>query len=747
MLSGGSLRRRIVAWSFIPTAIILGLVALMTFYAYQQATEDMVAARDRELTRLSAAQLSTELEQYPALLLSVARNPDLFGTDMALREAALANARNQMIVFDAGVVFLDAFGRVTVAQPDRAGIVGQDWSDRPYFRSLLRSRLAVFSDVLEDGPEGTPVVAVAVPVIGSGGELQGVLVGMFRLGVSGVSALYGSIVKVRIGERLYIVDGDGSIIYHVDPKRAGTNVYETEVVQRVLEGQVGDLPTRDEMGNDMISSFAPIPGTRWGLIVEESRASLMAPTLRYQRFLLFLLFLGLAIPAVVVAIGVRRVTQPILQLAQVAQRVAGGEVGQTLTLDTRAGDELEYLARQFNTMSVQLQESYATLEKRVADRTRELETLNAIVAVVSQSLDLEDILGAALSKTVQSLDMDVGGAYRLEESGELLRLVVQEGFSADLVEYVRCIPLATSIAGQARDSGYPIARRVSEYTDPEFRGLLQDAGLQMSVGVPLMAKGRMLGALTLATRRQRTMSDDEMALLAAIGQQVGVAMENARLYEQAEQVAATAERSRLARELHDAVTQTLFSASLIAEVIPKLWDRDQNEARRRVDELRQLTRGALAEMRSLLLELRPAALMEAELGELLRQLSEAFTGRTRVPVTVSVDSLCPVPAEVKVALYRIAQESLNNVAKHADASQVFLRLRCSHEDKRLELLVDDDGCGFDSAVFPADHLGLRIMRERAQAVGAALLVESVPGEGTQVRVVWQGSELPHGEDK
>ena len=234
------MRRRIVAWSFVPTAIILGLVALVTLYSYQDATSNMVAARDRELTRLSAGQLLTELEQYPDLLLSLARNPDLFGGDAIAREAALERAANQLIVFDGGVVFLDTFGRVAIAPPDRAEIRGADWSNRPYFRAMLRTNVAVFSDMLADGPDGAPVVSIAVPVIGYRGELQGVLVGMFRLGASTVSALYGSIVKVRIGERLYVVDGDGNIIYHSDAAQIGRNASAQEAVQSVLAGRVGD---------------------------------------------------------------------------------------------------------------------------------------------------------------------------------------------------------------------------------------------------------------------------------------------------------------------------------------------------------------------------------------------------------------------------------------------------------------------------------------------------------------------------
>jgi signal transduction histidine kinase len=159
-----------------------------------------------------------------------------------------------------------------------------------------------------------------------------------------------------------------------------------------------------------------------------------------------------------------------------------------------------------------------------------------------------------------------------------------------------------------------------------------------------------------------------------------------------------------------------------------------------------LTRGALAEMRTLLLELRPAALVEAELGDLLRQLAESITGRARVPVTVAVEGDCSLPPEVKVALYRIAQEALNNVAKHAGASQATVSLRCppplsplparGRKGGAVELHISDDGRGFDPEGIPPESLGLGIMRERAEAIGATLKVESEIGQGTEVTVVW-----------
>jgi signal transduction histidine kinase len=141
------------------------------------------------------------------------------------------------------------------------------------------------------------------------------------------------------------------------------------------------------------------------------------------------------------------------------------------------------------------------------------------------------------------------------------------------------------------------------------------------------------------------------------------------LAEKAAQEAVTMERTRLARDLHDAVTQTLFSASLIAEVLPDIWKMNQAEGWNRLDELRQLTRGALAEMRTLLIELRPAALTQVPLPDLLRQLCESLIGRARLPIQLCVEGSGKLPADLQIGLYRITQEALNNIIKHARATR------------------------------------------------------------------------------
>ncbi len=261
---------------------------------------------------------------------------------------------------------------------------------------------------------------------------------------------------------------------------------------------------------------------------------------------------------------------------------------------------------------------------------------------------------------------------------------------------------------------------------------------QAILAVPMLIGGELYGGLAMYYPEPREFTPADIALAEDLADHLSLALENARLREAAEEDAASAERSRLARDLHDAVTQTLFSASLIAEVLPQLWERNPEEGRKRLGQLRDLTRGALAEMRTLLLELRPAALEESSLCDLLLQLAEAARGRAGVEIAVEIEGECELSSEVKIALYRIAQEALNNVVKHAAAKHAWVALERTGEGVRLAVV--DDGAGFDQAAVGSDRLGQGIMRERAESIGATLSVTSAPGEGTRVEAVWQPDE-------
>ncbi|HBY96304.1 MAG TPA: hypothetical protein DEP84_20510, partial [Chloroflexi bacterium] len=365
------------------------------------------------------------------------------------------------------------------------------------------------------------------------------------------------------------------------------------------------------------------------------------------------------------------------------------------------------------------------LEQLVQDRTRDLMALYEVTATTTRHLDLQVVLERVLQKAVEVIGGEAGVIHLLDEAGETLHLAAQHG-----------IPPVRSDLLQVQRAGGNLWSRVVERNETVIVRIrrVSEARAACYAGVPIQAKGRTLGVLSVFAEASHRFSAEDIALLTGIADHVGAAVESARLHRRAEEVAVLEERQRLARELHDAVTQTLFSASLIAEALPRVWHRDSEAGRRGLEELHRLTRGASAEMRTLLLELRPAALTEKPLDQLLGHLAETMTSRTRVPISLATDPDCLLPEDVQIALYRIAQEALNNVAKHASAGQVSVELSCQRQ--QVTLRIRDDGVGFDSHDVLRDRVGMGVMRERAARIGAALEITSRPGQGTEVVVVW-----------
>jgi nitrate/nitrite-specific signal transduction histidine kinase len=716
------LRAKILAWSFIPTLLILAIVALVTYAAYQKVTGDLVLAKDQELTRLSASQLSAEMKTYTDLLSEIANTSGLRQSNHSLQGQALQQFSNRLVIFDGGVVILDNFGQLVSAIPMRQQDLGADWSDREYFRQIVHTSRPVFSNIVADGPRNAEVIVAAVPIQGDHGELIGVLAGMFRIGVKEVSAFYGGIVKQRIGQNgsTYLVDAAGRVIYHQEAGQIGSDLSGDAVVQAALQGGPAAIRTNDASGKIIVAAYAPVPGAPWLMINEENWVSLANAFQGYSQYLILLLLLGILIPVALVNVGIRRIMQPIVALTGAAQEISRGNFDQAITAQT--GDEIEELAMQFNLMAGQLRASYADLEQRVADRTRELAVLYRADEELLSHLRLDELLKALWEAGKNKL---VVGAAR--------------GFSPETLERMSYHP-TDAIIGEVISTGEPA---VVEDTQAEARlaaNLLQMEDIRALMLVPIKIQGQIFGVFNFYYLAPHIFNDDERRLFLALAQRAALAIENAQLYEQAQLAATVEERQRLARELHDAVTQTLFSSSLIADVLPRLWERNPEEGRRRLEELRQLTRGALAEMRTLLMELRPATLVEVELGDLLRQLSEAFMGRSRIPIQLNIDGDVQVPPDVKIGLYRIAQEALNNVAKHAGACQVTLSLE--NLPKGLELCIADDGRGFDASGVSSDHLGLKIMHERSAEIGVQLEVQSQAGHGTRIIARWSPTPLP-----
>jgi nitrate/nitrite-specific signal transduction histidine kinase len=706
----GSLRNKIIAWSFVPTAIILIAVAVVSLHAYRRVTENLVIDRDRELTHLAATLLATELATY---------------TD-PLADHYRAN-------FD-GLIVFDAQGRILAAEPLRYELRSPDWLKDISLQQLFRSSEPVFSDVIVDRQDGSQIVVVTIPLSASTSQARGGIAGFFRLDPMADSALARTLERLRRGEsnHLYLVDSNGHVIYHTNPAYIGRDFSSQTAVELVLTGREGAHRTRDFDGQDIVASFAPVPNTSWGLVTEESWAILTQSSRRYGQLLLLLLAMGVVLPAVIVTVGVRWITRPIAELIHAAQEIAGGHFGRRINAST--DDELEELAEQFNLMAAQLQESYAHLEQKVADRTKELATLNTIAAEVSQSLDLEQILSNALEEVLEVMGMESGQAFRLEGETQTLSAMVHRGLSNEFVDRTDRLPLASSLARQAATERQPISRLVLDYPEGELRNLLKKEGLQVVISIPLMVHGRTVGAINLGTRKLHPVTSEELSLLAAIGHQIGVAVENARLYEQAQQLAVMKERNRLARDLHDSVTQALYGVTLYAEAAARqLLTGDTDLAVSHLSEIRETAQESLREMRLLIFELRLPMLKQEGLAAALQARLEAVEGRVGLETEFHAEGDGQLPPDTEEGLYRIAQEALNNTLRHARAHSVTVRLHRHEETVFLD--IADDGIGFDPAIAREQGgFGLRGMEERSAWLGGKLTVQSSPGQGTRIRV-------------
>jgi PAS domain S-box-containing protein len=388
-------------------------------------------------------------------------------------------------------------------------------------------------------------------------------------------------------------------------------------------------------------------------------------------------------------------------------------------------------------------QSYRFLEARVAERTRELQTLLEISRSITLTSELEPL-------AEQIFD-------------QLRRLVAYESASIGLIDHGRITMMAVRrdeigaryrsslgnqfVVDRASTIWQELAAGQTLYTpdvygdDETARGFRERVGDQLHttyahvrswLAAPLLVQNELIGGLFISSALQDRYRQHDIDLVAATANQVAVAIQNARLHEQARSMAALEERQRLARELHDSVSQALFGIGLGAETARVMLDRDPAKAAQPIDYVLQLARGGMAEMRALIFELRPESLAQEGLVAALQKQAAATRARHAIAVELALCDEPEAPLEVKEALYRIAQEALHNTVKHARASTVELRLAAT--DGALRLEIRDDGRGFDtSSSFPG-HLGLVSMRERVARLAGGVTIDSAPGEGTCVQV-------------
>lgn len=395
----------------------------------------------------------------------------------------------------------------------------------------------------------------------------------------------------------------------------------------------------------------------------------------------------------------------------------------------RALDDLD---QRVNLRTTELTRANETMRREVEDRIRlqaeerqqraYAEALRDTAAAMSETFDLDGVTAEVLAGVERLVSNDLAAIVLARSDGtcHLSRHNTSFGYVANPANIADPAIGAHSVVERLKNEAGPI---IIDDPEPAFGPARSAMGARMQVG------DQLIGLLIVESATQGFYTEGHADRLGAVAGQAGAALSNSQLASRVSELAAAEERQRLARDLHDAVNQTLWTAALTAESLLVDIGPD-SPVHHRVERLRRLTRGALAEMRALLLELRPAELTEVNLVDLIQSLLEALECRRTLDVDVHFDSVKLEPA-AHVAFYRIAQSALANVTQHANAGSLRVSLI---QGPPVELWIEDDGDGFDTEDIPGGHLGLTIMQERADAIGAILSITSAPGSGTTIRL-------------
>jgi len=584
----------------------------------------------------------------------------------------------------------------------------------------------------------------------------------------------------RVGLTGYtmVYDKTGTVYFHNDPKMVGVNllkvggepVYFSSILGRSFEGETsGYYDWEDEKGEVRVKYMHCIPVEGAGLVVaantyideysapvedllDQITAVVLATNqyideqVRQAQLMLIIVFSGMIFIATgVIFLLSRAITRPILALTKGAEFIAKGELDYNIEADT--GDEIQHLAEQFNDMAKALKESYTGLELKVEDRTRrerqraeQLRTINEVGRKISSFVKLDELLpyvGNLLRETFHYYNVNI---FLLESGSSKLTLkalclsgqkgVIPVGVPLEIDE--------ESIVGWVAQSGEPIlANDVSE--DPRYRAVEALRETKSELAVPVKVGNNVIGVLDIESKEIDAFSEADLYTAQTLADQLAVAIENARLYEETRQMAVMEERNRMAREIHDTLAQGFSGIILQLEAAEQAMSGDVSATERHLNQARSLARKSLAEARRSVWNLRPQALEQLRLVEAIKQEVDKFSQSIGVNAKFSVfGARRELPPEIETGLLRICQESLANVRKHAKATEVEVSL--NFNESALELSIRDNGVGLKSRaasgdVNKRDTFGLISMRERARVLGGTLELQSRRGKGTLVRVV------------
>ncbi len=691
-----TLASQITVLAGVPTAVVLLAVAGLSLFLNQHSRLDTLLQTDAALAAALAAPAARAVEQGV-----LSRAGGGAGSPLALRglvatlRPGAPDALDQIFGAELAVA-----ARATAAAARR---------DRP-----------AVSDVVS-GPAGVGPVVLTAALRSFG------LVDVAALGVlpdiSGLAwhAAVRGVLPDAPGVELALVDGTGVVAYHDDPARMTLRIAPNSATSGAPFGTAdGSLLRSDPDGSQRITGFAPLGTSGWYLVTERTWHAWNEAFRGFGLVLLAPLLLAAALPPLLIALSATRATRPVRQLTRAARRISAGDF-RPFRINLRTGDELDALAGEFGAMANQLESLYGSWERQVSVRTAELQSVVDLARAVSSSLQADRIVEIADAELVRHPEVLDAHVWLDERTTQAL------GLTRPAPTWLPLDPLLEAAAA------------------PEFGSELGTLALEPGAdpgvwAVPMRLREER--AALVVRGADGPPSRELERFLFAVSAQVAIALDNARLYRRGQTTAALEERTRLAREIHDTLAQTLTGVIVHLEAVQHSGA-DAGAGADHLARARELARVGLREARRSVQGLRASALD----GRTVDQALEAAVARldkggvVQARFTLHGDALI-VPTPIAAELYRIGEEALTNIVRHAGASHVLLNLYVSDEAARL--VVEDDGGGISNAD-GARGYGLIGMRERAQRLGGRLLLESEPGEGTRVEATIPLRNSPAGE--
>lgn len=771
---------------------VVALTAIFLFLGVSSARQSSRQIQNERMrfARLSADTLDANLRYVNSILSVLAgrqtlQDSGLFDKDEF--QQMLEDAFEQISNTSQSIYYLDQEG-TPIAWVMRKSLE-IDWKKLPIFNNSADGRSS--GERIYMLSEDQPWAVQVVPVHDHAGQVVGWLAAGLDFNDADLLPFRTAVDLGQTG-MIDLVDSEGRVLISSYPGRVRASSEPDALVGRMfaadrplVETCLGCASADVTEGSDEVIAFVPLSMAPWAVVIRQQSSELMAPV---NSLLLQTLALGGATilgALALVWLTTASVIRPVQMLKDAAARLTAGDYStplEELTSGWLVGrhkrrDEIGELAESFEMMRRQLERSMEEtqalnrdLDERVRERTRDLieareqeqriglrlmhrnqqlSILNAISTTVNQSLDLKEILEQSLDAVLLLTEVDMGAVFLIDELKGILDLRAYRGISLEAAELAAELGLLDGSCGGVIDHGQlVVVPDINRYRGRRARSL-QKEKIKTLVHVPLTAKGSVLGSMCIGTRCMREFDPEEQELLVALGSQIAVAVENARLYaeiQHKEQLrgelfqkainAQEEERRRIARELHDETSQSLTAVLFAVETLQQ--NCTTGDFRKQLGQMHNLLQHTLDGVHKVIFDLRPSMLDHLGLVPAIRSLAKSRLESVGVRVTLYEDGPTRrLSLEMETALYRVVQEAITNISRHAAARNVIIT--CVFTEAWVNICVEDDGIGFDinGLMLEQDSprgLGLLSIQERLELLGGQMEILTRPGNGTQLFV-------------